>query len=87
VAGCEMPLAVMAGLVPAIPRRFRSNRPHAVPSRFALDVSTRRRGVDGRDKPGHDAEAASCDRPPQSSARPAKGAPTGSFHGELKGRL
>ena len=35
----------MAGLVPAI---------HAVPPRFILNVSTRRRRVDGRDKPGHD---------------------------------
>jgi hypothetical protein len=35
----------MAGLVPAI---------HAVPPRFLLNVATKRRRVDGRDKPGHD---------------------------------
>jgi len=48
------PSTVMAGLVPAIPRRLHGNRPHAEPLRHTLPVSICRRRVDGRDKPGHD---------------------------------
>jgi hypothetical protein len=40
-------MVVMAGLDPAI---------HAVPLRFPRNVSTKRRHVDGRVKPGHDVE-------------------------------
>ncbi len=43
----------MAGLVRAI---------HAEPPHFPLNVSIKRRRVDGRDKPGHDAEGAIFDR-------------------------
>jgi len=45
--------AVMAGLVPAI---------HAAPLDRNIQSEARRRGVDGREKPGHDAERAIFDR-------------------------
>jgi len=46
------PNAVMAGLVPAI---------HAAPSVQHVRSVAQRRGVDGRDKPGHDGERGRCE--------------------------
>ena len=61
---------VMAGLVPAISERTRSVRPHAVRrrERRGFEATARRisksyapKGVDGRDKPGHDVgEVGAC---------------------------
>jgi glycyl-tRNA synthetase beta chain len=53
----------MAGLVPAIPRRLQSNRPHAAPLGADLESAARRNGVDGRDRPGHDAEGLTAPPP------------------------